>query len=179
MDLQQKTQEIVRILGLACGLAVCGVISGRVFAGFRDVGVFLVPIPFALLCGVVCVRPWRRLLPAVVLVCLAWQAAYAAAVQWTGNDHLVRGMYLAGLIGGLGVGLAMAVGWGRADWLLTISLMGAVGSVSAWPFTMRWPAETDLSFCFVTWQVSVGMCVYVLAVLPRWRGEPISGRTLP
>lgn len=148
----------------------CGVISGNVLFKSKEVGTFLVPIPFAVLCGVVCVRPWQRLLPAVLLVCLAWHLAFSVAIRGDQNSHAAIGMYLAGLVGGLVVGLGMAVGWGKGGWVRISAMTGAVGLVSAWPFTLRWP-EYGMSLCFVVWQVSVGMCVYALARLARWRGE--------
>lgn len=172
MNQQWKTREIRPILGFAAGLVVCGVISGTVFFGWKEAGMVLAPVPFAVLCGVVCVRPWQRMLPAILMLCLAWLPALSIAVRMDQDGRGSKGMYLAGLAGGLGVGLSMAVGWGKGRWVRISALTGVVGMISAWPFTLRWP-EFGWNFSFVAWQVSVGMCVYAMARLARWSGKDL------
>jgi hypothetical protein len=83
--------------------------------------------------------------------------------------HPDAGMFVAGLVGGALVGAGMAIGSPGSGWLRWVLLPALVGMASAWPFILQWPDWAGMAPAFVVWQVSVGLCVYALASLPRWR----------
>ena len=185
MNQQWKTREIARILGFTVGLAVCGALSSRILqADLPRIGAYLVGLPFAWLCASFCARPWRRAPWAVVMIAAAWALAYITAL-WLHNDRFPDVAFLtAGLVGGLGVAAGMAVGAGACRSWRAVILTAAIGAGSAWPFGIYdrgaqafapWSEAAFLDLCFVVWQVSVGLCVYGLASLPRWRGEVTPG----
>jgi len=96
--------------------AVCGAASSQLL-NLNEWGTFLLPIPFGILAAWFSVG---SLAPGIALVALdaaVWQAAYRLAVRF-GSDgpnlQRVAAMYLAGLVGGLGVSLAAALCQRRA-----------------------------------------------------------------
>jgi len=178
MKQPQKTREIQRILLFAAGLTACGMASSWIGSLSMPGLTFWVGLPFSLLCSLVCARSWQRVAPAVAVMALAWWVAFSTAVKFDQLSYPNTGMYVAGLVGGGLVGVGMVIGSPGLSWFRSTGLTGLVGMASAWPFTLQWPEAAGMAPAFVVWQVSVGLCVYALTALPRWRGEASPGPSL-
>jgi hypothetical protein len=151
---------------------VCGAASSQV-PNLGEWGNYLLPVPFGIAAAWLSVG---SLAPGIALVALdaaVWQAAYRLAVRF-GSDgpnlQRVAAMYLAGLVGGLGVSLAAALCQRRAPGMRSVGIAALAGAVCGLPFAW-WlisgnqaplPDWAFSTLCFALWQAAVGVCL--------WRG---------
>jgi hypothetical protein len=158
---------------------VCGAASSQLLnlndwgVFLNDLGAYLLPIPFGIVAAWLLVE---GIVPAIWLVVLdaaVWQAAYRLATRFADEGPIVQrvaAMYLAGLVGGLGVSLAAALCQRRAPSMRAVGLSALAGGVCGLPFAW-WVISgnqapiPDWAFsilCFAIWQAAVGVCL--------WRG---------
>jgi hypothetical protein len=183
---------ILSYVAVSILFAVSGALSSRIvnFDGNIDFGRdFLLPLvalPFGVLCMLILVRSIKPvvILPLIVAVWLAafWTAT-AMSVRSTVLDNLPTlaayiPMCTAGLIGGLGLALFLAIH--RRGVLAWRYLIGAAiaGSVSSLPFGFwldtRQASETgpssamDIACAFAIWQATMG--TYLYSVYSRLKG---------
>jgi len=149
---------------------VCGAASSRMM-DLGDWGSYALPIPFGMLAAWICVRSIGPGIALVVLDALVWQAALKLAVGY-GTDgptlQRVAALYLAGLVGGLGVGLAAALCQRRVPEIRSLGIAALAGGVCGLPFAWwvisgnevpiaEWAYTT---LCFSIWQAAVGVCLW-------------------
>jgi len=121
-------------------------------------------LPFAMLAVVLCVRPALRMPIAAILICAVWVGAYWLAVALDRGDSYLN-MFAAGLVGGLGVADATAIGCRRLFNIKSVCLLAAAGTLAAAPFHWQvFPQDDAAMICaFVIWQVAVGTLLYALS----------------
>jgi hypothetical protein len=109
----------------------------------------------------------------VVLDAAVWQLAYRMALGLASDGPVVKrlaAMYMAGLVGGLGVSLAAALVKREAPPMRAVGIGALAGGICGLPFTWWVIAGHDLpipewafiTLCFTLWQGAVGVCL--------WRG---------
>ena len=105
------SQSSIRWAHAALLFAVCGAASSQVL-NLDDWASYVLPVPFGIVAAWLCVG---RVAPGIALVILdavVWQLAYRIAVKFGADGptlQRIAAMYLAGLVGGLGVSLATAL----------------------------------------------------------------------
>jgi hypothetical protein len=147
---------------------VCGAASSQLFELGRES--YLVPIPFAVVTALLCVR---RVVPGIVLVILdfaIWQLAYRTAIDLATDGPTaprVGGICFAGLVGGLEVSLAVGLCKLGVPAVRTVALSALAGAVCGLPFawwvifSVQAPHELSFSVtCFAIWQAAVGVCLW-------------------
>jgi hypothetical protein len=128
-------------------------------------GVAPAVLPFAILAAVLCVRPAPRMPVTAILICAVWAGAFWTAVALDRGDSWLN-LFAAGLVGGLGVAGATAIGCRRLIQARSVCLLAAAGTLAAAPF--RWqvfPQHDDASMvcALVIWQAVVGTLLYALS----------------
>ncbi|MGA3026965.1 MAG: hypothetical protein ABSF98_19585 [Bryobacteraceae bacterium] len=128
-------------------------------------GVAPAVLPFAVLAAILCVRP-ALLMPVVaILHCLVWAGAFWVAVALDrGTPH--ANMCAAGLVGGLGVAAATAIGCRKLIRARPLLLLAGVGAVAAVPFQLPLFAEGSdaaMAWPFAIWQAAVGTLLYAMS----------------
>ena len=151
---------------------VCGAASSQL-SNLNDWGTYLLPVPFGVVAAWLLVE---GIVPGVCLVVLdaaVWQAAYHLATRFGDEGPTVQRvavMYLAGLLGGLGVGVAAALCQRRVPSMRAVGMGALAGGVGGLPFAW-WlisgnqapiPEWAFSILCFAIWQAAVGVCL--------WRG---------
>jgi hypothetical protein len=178
-----------RILQVAALYAVCGVFSANLGAwgapllkGWPlDATEVLTPLPFALLSGALLLGTSWKAVPAALLNCATWLAAYSIAMRTVSNSSPYFGMCLAGFAGGLGVALADSIC--HPELLAPKRLAGAVliGSVAGLPFG-AWASSSNGAaswawMCsFAIWQASMGTYLYFVCTRGRECEEVVNSQ---
>jgi len=178
------SQSGIRWAQAALLFGVCGAASSQLvnLEGWSTWGFYLLPIPFGIAAAWLCVG---RLAPGIELVIVdaaVWQLAYRMA-HWFATDgpplQRVAAMYLAGLVGGLGVSLATALAKRQAPGMRAVGIGALTGGVCGLPFAW-WVIAGDRvpipewafwTLCFAIWQAAVGVCL--------WRGFGAGHETAP
>jgi predicted neutral ceramidase superfamily lipid hydrolase len=127
-------------------------------------GVAPAVLPFAILAAILCVRPVLRMPLVAILICAVWAGAFWLAVALDRGDSYLN-MFAAGLVGGLGVAAATAIGCRRLIHLRSVCLLAAAGTLAAAPFHWRVLPQDDAAMicAFVIWQCAVGTLLYALS----------------
>ncbi len=152
----------------ACGAASCQLIR---LDGWSTWGNFLLPIPFGVLAAWLCVGGIVPRIELIILHAAVWQLAYRMAHLLASDGsplERVVAMYLAGLVGGLGVSLAAAFVKRQAPGIRALGITGLAGGVCALPFGWWVIAGHDVpipelaffTLCFALWQGAVGVCLW-------------------
>ncbi|MGB7758726.1 MAG: hypothetical protein WBL61_02800 [Bryobacteraceae bacterium] len=167
------SQSSIRWAHAALLFGVCGAVSSQLvnLDGWSTWGNYLLPIPFGIFAAWLCVG---RLAPGIALVILdaaVWQLAYRTA-HWLATDgpvlQRIAAMYLAGLIGGLGVSVAAALVKREAPPMRAVGISALAGGVCGLPFAW-WvivgnqvpiPEWAFITLCFAIWQAAVGVCLW-------------------
>ena len=170
---------------MAISFAVCGAISSiLVLDRIPEGNSLLLPVPFALLCALLCLRNWRVVI-AIPLMVAVWFVAFGFAYV-LGHAGAVLGCLCGGLIGGFGLLLCAAICHRR---LLSLrytrgaSLVGAVSALAFAPWAVLYEASVSsnefkmwiylhlsntsdevqtlaLLAAFAIWQAAVGTYLY-------------------
>ncbi len=149
---------------------VCGAASSQLL-NLDDWGTYLLPIPFGILAAWLLVG---GIVPGICLVVLdaaVWQAAYRLAIRFAEGGPTVQrvaAMYLAGLVGGLGVSLAAAICQRRAPSMRSVGITALAGGFCGLPFAWWVISGKDVpipdwafsTLCFTLWQAAVGVCLW-------------------
>jgi hypothetical protein len=148
-----------------CGAASCQLLN------LNEWGAYLLPVPFGILAAWICAGSLAPGIALVVLDAAVWQAAYRLAERF-GSDgpnlQRVAAMYLAGLVGGLGVSLAAALCQRRAPGMRSVGIAALAGGVCGLPFAW-WliagnqapiPDWAMSALCFALWQAAAGVCLW-------------------
>jgi len=167
------SQSSVRWAHAALLFGACGAASSQLFDHLGDWGVFVFPIPFGLAAAWITVGSVVPGLALVILDAAVWLIAFRMAAALAANGSTLQtivGIYLAGLIGGLGVGLATALVMRQAPAMRAVGMGALAGGVCGLPFAW-WviagnqvpiPEWAFSTLCFTIWQAAVGVCL--------WRG---------
>jgi len=166
------SQSSVRWAHAALLFGVCGAASSQL-VNLDDWGSwsYLLPIPFGIVAAWLCVG---KIVPGIALVILdaaVWQLAYRLAAGFgTEGPNLQRvaAMYLAGLVGGLGVSLATALAKRQAPAIRAVGISALAGGVCGLPFgwwvvsgnQVPIPEWAFSTLCFAIWQAAVGVCLW-------------------
>jgi len=166
---------IVTALFATCGAASAPLLSlpfhGRIPVVF--------PIPFAFLCGVLCLRRSRMVFVAVPLMICLWPVSFFASMALTMQPGLNPGsdvpgwapFFTSGFIGGLGLTLCALICFPRLlSWthVLIGSLIGSIGGLVFVPWFYRDFSPQDffrptlsLAIAVSIWQAAIGtfLCV--------------------
>ena len=178
------SQSSIRWAHAALLFGVCGAVSSQLINldGWSTWGFYLLPIPFGILAAWLCVE---SIVPGIALVILdaaVWQLAYRMA-RWLATDgptvQRIAAMYLAGLVGGLGVSLATALCQRRVPPMRSVGMGALAGGVCGLPFAwwviagdhVPLPEWAFITLCFAIWQAAVGVCL--------WRGFGAGRETTP
>jgi hypothetical protein len=166
------SQSGIRWAQAALLFGVCGAASSQML-NLDDWASYVLPVPFGIVAAWLCVG---RVAPGIVLVILdavVWQLAYRIAVKFGADGptlQRVAALYLAGLVGGLGVSLATALVKRQAPAMRAVGISALAGGVCGLPFAW-WliagnqapiPDRASAALCFAIWQAAVGVCL--------WRG---------
>jgi uncharacterized membrane protein len=127
-------------------------------------GVAPAVLPFAILAAILCVRPAIRMPVVAVLLCLVWACAFWVALAL---DRQIphANMYAAGLVGGLGVGAATAIGCRKLVNARPLLLLAAAGAIAAMPFQFPFFGSDwmNMAGAFAIWQAVVGTLLYAMS----------------
>ena len=159
---------------------VCGAASSQLL-NLGDWAYYALPIPFGVLAAWLTVESVASGIALVVLDAAVWQVALRLATRF-GTDgptlQRVAALYLAGLVGGLGVSLATAVCQQREPAIRGTGIAALAGAVCGLPFAW-WliagnqapiPEWAFSTLCFALWQAAVGACLVCLAQPARLAG---------
>jgi len=158
-----------------CGAASCHLLD------LGDWANYVFPIPFGLLAAWLSVGSVAPGIALVVLDAVVWQAAYHLATRFGAEGPTVQrvaALYLAGLVGGLGVSLATALCQRRAPAIRGTGIVALAGAVCGLPFAW-WvisgnqapiPDWAFSTLCFTIWQAAVGACLVCVAQPARLAG---------
>jgi len=149
---------------------VCGAASSQL-VGLGDWGGYVFPIPFGILAAWLCMGSVSRGVVSVILNAIVWQLAYRTAVGLAADGPTLQrvvGIYLAGLVGGLGVSLVTALSKRQAPAMRAVGMGALAGGVCGLPFAWwvisanhapipEWALST---MCFAIWQAAVGVCLW-------------------
>jgi hypothetical protein len=167
------SQSSIRWAHAALLFGVCGAASSQLvnLDGWSTWGFYLLPIPFGIAAAWLCLG---SMVPGIVLVILdaaVWQLAYRMA-HWFATDgpalKRVAAMYLAGLVGGLGVSVATALCKRQPPAMRAVGIGALAGGVGGLPFAW-WVIAGDQVpipdwafplLCFTIWQAAVGVCLW-------------------
>jgi len=164
------SQSSIRWAHAALLFAVCGAASSQVL-NLDDWASYVLPVPFGIVAAWLCVG---RVAPGIALVILdavVWQLAYRIAVKFGADGptlQRIAAMYLAGLVGGLGVSLATALVKRHAPAMRAVGICALAGGVCGLPFGW-WldggkqapiPGWAVAALCFAIWQAAVGVCLW-------------------
>jgi hypothetical protein len=178
-----------RILQVAALYAVCGALSshsGALGAPLLrrwplDATEVLTPLPFALLTGALLLGTSWKAVPATLLQCAAWLAAYSTAIRTVSNSSPYFGWCLAGFVGGLGVVLADSICHPRLLAPKHLAATALMGSVAGLPFAV-WSQYSNAASswawmcCFAIWQAGVGTYRYVVCTHGTERAEVVNAQ---
>jgi hypothetical protein len=167
----------LELVGVALLYAVCGGLSSFVFNRHFQAG-WLIGVTFALLTALLLLNSPRKIIAAPLIIVL-WLAMYlslglASFAVDTG------GLWAAGLVGGLGVSLAVAIGYRKLRSVLYLPLGGVIGALAAFSF------GTSLHSCdgidpepvlrvhlsFAIWQAAVGTYLYAVCAPEKKATQP-------
>ena len=122
-------------------------------------------LPFAILAVALCTRPvWMTPITAC-LHCAAWSGALWTAIALDSRVPQVN-MYIAGMVGGLGVVVASMIGCRKLMHIRPVLWMGAVGAIAAAPFQMplfMQGPDSSMIWPFAIWQAAVGTMLYAFS----------------
>jgi len=151
--------------------AVCGMASSQLL-NIENWGTHLLPVPFGLLSAWLLVDAAGPAIVLVVLDAAVWQIAFRVAADLgaqSGTGRRVFALFLAGLVGGLGVTLATALAQRRRPSLTAIATGSVLGGLGGLPFA-AWvvlglrspiPEWLMLILCFAIWQGLAGASLWV------------------
>lgn len=152
---------------------MCGAASSQLINldGWSTWGNFLLPIPFGIAAAWLCVGSVVPGIELVILDAAVWQLAYRMAHVFASDGPPLQRvviMYLAGLVGGLGVSLAAAFVKRQAPAMRPVGISALAGGVCALPFAWWVIAGHDVpipepafwTLCFALWQGAVGVCLW-------------------
>ncbi len=167
--------ENPRMTLLVAGLLIgSGVLTRSVYAwvaksadsGSQDFiwSELVVGLPFAVVTGILWIRPAAWIPVAAFLDCVTWLGAYRVALFLAGQLNPYIGMAVGGLVGALGVTAATGLGCRslyRARCIFGAALAGAVAGVPFGLAVNRSGYENTILFVsFPLWQVVVGVWLY-------------------
>ena len=179
----------LRYAGVAILFALCGAWSAQFFRmrGGSDRLICTLPLPFAVLCGLLFIRTVRAILTVPLMVAV-WLAAYSAATMvglQTPNEAYLLPVAVGGLVGGLGIALAASIchrGLLSPRHLLAAALTGCVGALpfgfwlksyylhlGGWPDPLQ---PVRLQYAFAIWQAAVGTCLYAVCTRAKKKALP-------
>ena len=167
------SQSSVRWAHAALLFGVCGAASSQLvnLEGWSTWGFYLLPILFGILAAWLCVGRIAAGIELVVVDAAVWQLAYRMA-HWFATDgptlKRVAAMYLAGLVGGLGVSVAAALAKRKAPAMRAVGFGALAGGICGLPFAWWVIAGQDVPIpdwamsplCFALWQAAVGVCLW-------------------
>jgi hypothetical protein len=165
--------EVIGLLPVAALFVFTGAWSAYLCGGTvqpRGTNLLLIPLPFAVPAAILFLRSWKSAIAAPLFVAV-WAVAWCVACF---GLVLLLPMLVGGVIGGLGLALACAVG--RPRILAHIRSAAIVGGLAALPFEVcflvqsvggdrggagRW-SYTELAIGFGAWQSVAGSYLYRL-----------------
>jgi hypothetical protein len=177
MALESKLEirrKIPGWFGVALLFAICGACSSLFLRLNGDAAVLALAVPFSWLSAFLYVRSEKAVF-VLTLYPLVWVVAYMVAVdsaisRFPRNPYLP--MCIAGLVGGLGLGLSTIAACRRMQTPAHLIAVSAIGILSALPFSF-WLAnlpqgmsgeppfqQVRLAYSFAIWQGAVGTYLY-------------------